>query len=110
MRSSLAVSAILTSCALATNIVLVNDDGWAEMNIRQFYDVLTAAGESVIISAPAINESGTGTLSECLRHMYAERNEQVPSKARLQPSRMAATLTAVLPTARPRVTTVPIRT
>ncbi len=37
-------------------------DGWAEMNIRTFYDTLTAAGESVIISAPAENQSGKGGL------------------------------------------------
>lgn len=44
----------------ASNIVLSNDDGWAEINIRTFYDALTAAGESVVLSAPADNESGTG--------------------------------------------------
>lgn len=45
----------------AVNVVLSNDDGWAEKNIRVFYDTLTSAGESVIISAPADNESGTGS-------------------------------------------------
>jgi hypothetical protein len=43
------------------NIVLSNDDGWAEINIRQFYYALTKAGNSVIISAPADNKSGTGS-------------------------------------------------
>lgn len=47
--------------AQAVNIVLSNDDGWAEKNIRVFYDALTSAGESVIISAPADNRSGTGS-------------------------------------------------
>lgn len=47
--------------AQAVNIVLSNDDGWAEKNIRVFYDTLTSAGESVIISAPADNRSGTGS-------------------------------------------------
>lgn len=46
----------------ATNIVLSNDDGWAELNIRAFYNSLTAAGDSVVLSAPAENESGTGML------------------------------------------------
>lgn len=45
----------------AANIVLSNDDGWAEINIRQFYYALTNAGNSVIISAPADNKSGTGS-------------------------------------------------
>lgn len=47
------------SCA-CTNIVLSNDDGWAEINIRTFYNTLRAAGDSVVLSAPAENESGTG--------------------------------------------------
>ncbi|KAJ4421728.1 hypothetical protein N0V82_003572 [Gnomoniopsis sp. IMI 355080] len=50
--------------ARAANIVLSNDDGWAEKNIRVFYDALTAAGENVLISAPAENESGTGSSDE----------------------------------------------
>ena len=37
-------------------------DGWAEINIRTFYQTLSAAGESVIISAPAENQSGKGGL------------------------------------------------
>jgi hypothetical protein len=61
MRSSFLLTAFLTSTtALANNIVLVNDDGWAEINIRTLYDALTAAGESVLLSAPALNQSGRG--------------------------------------------------
>jgi 5'/3'-nucleotidase SurE len=48
--------------ASAANILLSNDDGWAELNIRTFYDALTSAGNSVVISAPADNRSGTGEL------------------------------------------------
>lgn len=63
---------ISTSCFIAlvplitraANVVLSNDDGWAEKNIRVFYDTLTAAGENVLISAPAENESGTGSSDE----------------------------------------------
>ena len=44
----------------AANVILSNDDGWAEINIRQFYEALTSAGNSVVISAPAENESGSG--------------------------------------------------
>lgn len=53
--------ALLPLTSTATNIVLSNDDGWAEINIRTFYNTLTAAGDSVLLSAPAENESGTGT-------------------------------------------------
>jgi hypothetical protein len=44
----------------AINIVSSNDDGWAEANIRALYRSLTAAGHSVVVSAPAENQSGTG--------------------------------------------------
>ena len=52
--------ALLPLTTRATNVVLSNDDGWAEINIRTFYNTLTAAGDSVVLSAPAENESGTG--------------------------------------------------
>ncbi|KAI4212351.1 MAG: hypothetical protein LQ351_004921 [Letrouitia transgressa] len=52
---------LLFSVAEAKNIVLSNDDGWAEINIRVFYDLLTKAGNSVVLSAPADNKSGTGS-------------------------------------------------
>ena len=51
---------LLPLCVRATNIVLSNDDGWAEINIRAFYNALTSSGDSVILSAPAENKSGTG--------------------------------------------------
>lgn len=57
------LSSALLPCAWtarATNVVISNDDGWAEINIRTFYNTLTAAGDSVVLSAPAENESGTG--------------------------------------------------
>ncbi|KAF6236427.1 hypothetical protein HO173_005519 [Letharia columbiana] len=53
--------ALLPLTTRATNVVLSNDDGWAEINIRTFYNTLTAAGDSVVLSAPAENESGTGS-------------------------------------------------
>lgn len=62
MRKLIANALMLPLAAKAVNVVLSNDDGWAEKNIRVFYDTLTAAGDSVVLSAPAENESGTGTL------------------------------------------------
>jgi 5'/3'-nucleotidase SurE len=50
------------SASKAANIVLTNDDGWAEINIRALYNSLTAAGNSVLISAPAVDKSGSGKL------------------------------------------------
>ncbi|RAK96054.1 5'/3'-nucleotidase SurE [Aspergillus ibericus CBS 121593] len=60
MHLRLALS-LLPLTTHAINIISSNDDGWAEINIRTFYDSLTAAGHSVVISAPAENESGTGS-------------------------------------------------
>ena len=51
---------LLPLAASAVNIVSSNDDGWAESNIRALYDSLTAAGNSVVLSAPADNQSGKG--------------------------------------------------
>lgn len=50
----------------AINIVSSNDDGWAEANIRALFQSLTAAGHSVVVSAPAENQSGTGPCAQVL--------------------------------------------
>ena len=60
---------LLPLAARAVNIVSSNDDGWAEANIRALYDSLTAAGNSVVLSAPADNQSGRGNSSNaCFAH------------------------------------------
>ena len=41
-------------------IIQSNDDGWAEANLRTFFDVLDKAGQQVVLSAPAEQQSGTG--------------------------------------------------
>ncbi|KAL9008950.1 MAG: hypothetical protein Q9173_005979, partial [Seirophora scorigena] len=61
MRSLLLAIGLLPFLTRETNIVLSNDDGWAEVNIRIFYDMLTKANNSVVLSAPADNRSGTGS-------------------------------------------------
>ncbi|CUA68539.1 hypothetical protein RSOLAG22IIIB_03577 [Rhizoctonia solani] len=43
------------------NVLVGNDDGWAEANIRAFYQTLTAAGYNTLVSAPVENQSGTGS-------------------------------------------------
>jgi len=57
----LSLLAVLLSSSRAVNVVLSNDDGWAEKNIRVFYSTLQAAGFNIVLSAPAENESGTGS-------------------------------------------------
>jgi 5'/3'-nucleotidase SurE len=44
----------------AINIISSNDDGWAKANIRALFQSLTAAGYSVVVSAPAEDQSATG--------------------------------------------------
>jgi hypothetical protein len=61
MRFSAISTAALPLTASAVNIVLSNDDGWAEINVREFYYSLNKAGFNVVLSAPAENESGTGS-------------------------------------------------
>ncbi|KAL5049189.1 hypothetical protein BDW71DRAFT_217798 [Aspergillus fruticulosus] len=60
MRSTHALALGLLPLASAINIVSSNDDGWAEINIRQLFNALTSAGHSVVLSAPAENKSGSG--------------------------------------------------
>ncbi|CAE6488511.1 unnamed protein product [Rhizoctonia solani] len=42
-------------------VLVGNDDGWAEANIRAFYQTLAAAGYNTVVSAPVENQSGTGS-------------------------------------------------
>lgn len=59
MRSSLLLAAALP-LVQGIRIVQSNDDGWAEANIRTFFNVLNAAGHQVVLSGPAENKSGSG--------------------------------------------------
>ncbi|KAL2056389.1 hypothetical protein ABVK25_003412 [Lepraria finkii] len=61
MRYTALAFGLLPLIVKGTNVVLSNDDGWAEINIRAFYNALTSGGDSVVISAPAENKSGTGS-------------------------------------------------
>ncbi|KAH6906544.1 sure-like protein [Coprinopsis sp. MPI-PUGE-AT-0042] len=49
--------------AFGVKVVLTNDDGWAVAQIRAQYDALTAAGHDVVLSCPAENKSGSGSLT-----------------------------------------------
>jgi 5'/3'-nucleotidase SurE len=73
--------------ANALNVVLSNDDGWAEKNIRVLYDSLDASGLNVLISAPAVDRSGTGmSLPRCclashrMRYMQLEEATGIVSR------------------------------
>ncbi|KAH8101318.1 sure-like protein [Cristinia sonorae] len=52
-----------SASASAQKIILTNDDGWATAQIRAQNDALKALGFDVILSAPAENQSGTGSSS-----------------------------------------------
>ncbi|KAF1967259.1 sure-like protein [Bimuria novae-zelandiae CBS 107.79] len=60
MRSGLLLAAAVPF-ANAIRIVQSNDDGWAEINARTLFNSLSAAGNQVVLSSPAENQSGTGS-------------------------------------------------
>ncbi|MCA0241605.1 MAG: 5'/3'-nucleotidase SurE [Proteobacteria bacterium] len=53
--------------ARALNILMCNDDGLSAANARALKQRLVAAGHSVVLSAPADNQSGTGGAISFLR-------------------------------------------
>ncbi|EUC37479.1 hypothetical protein COCVIDRAFT_87959 [Bipolaris victoriae FI3] len=61
MRSFFLLAAATAPLAQAVRIVQSNDDGWSEINLRTFFDVLNSAGHQVVLSGPAENQSGTGS-------------------------------------------------
>ncbi|ESK96802.1 acid phosphatase [Moniliophthora roreri MCA 2997] len=64
MRLSFLVLSFLVEFALCQKrILLTNDDGWATGAIRAQYEALRDAGYDIILSAPAVDMSGTGPLS-----------------------------------------------
>lgn len=52
--------ALATGGSQAIRIIQSNDDGWAEMNLRAFHDVLIQAGHDAVVSSPAEDMSGKG--------------------------------------------------
>ncbi|KAJ3800134.1 sure-like protein [Lentinula aff. detonsa] len=53
----------ISSLAHGEKILIGNDDGWAVAAIRAQFNILSETGFDVILSCPAINLSGTGSLS-----------------------------------------------
>ncbi|KAF2739809.1 acid phosphatase precursor [Polyplosphaeria fusca] len=60
MRSSLLFG--LLPLAHAVRVIQSNDDGWAEINVRTFFNSLAGAGHDVVLSGPAENQSGRSSL------------------------------------------------
>lgn len=56
--------ALLAPSVQAARILLTNDDGWAELSIRAFYDALTLAGHDVLLVAPASDRSANRVFSD----------------------------------------------
>lgn len=66
MRSYLLLAAVLP-LTQGIRIIQSNDDGWAEANLRTFFNVLNTAGHQVVLSGPAEQQSGTGTfIRDCV--------------------------------------------
>lgn len=64
MRSGLFLAVAAVPFANGIRIIQSNDDGWAEINARTLFDSLNAAGNQVVLSGPAENQSGTGSSDE----------------------------------------------
>ncbi|KAL2158103.1 hypothetical protein VTH06DRAFT_4671 [Thermothelomyces fergusii] len=62
MRLHALVALLPALGAQGIRIIQSNDDGWAEQYIRSFHNDLIAAGHDVVLSAPAGNKSGSGSL------------------------------------------------
>ena len=58
MKTSVSLVLLQALAAQAVRIVQSNDDGWAELYIRDFNDALNKAGHEVVLSGPAENQSG----------------------------------------------------
>lgn len=58
---ALASSFLAVPQASALNVLLSNDDGWAGAQIRAQFNAIESAGMTVVLSAPAENQSGTGS-------------------------------------------------
>ncbi|EED81113.1 predicted protein [Postia placenta Mad-698-R] len=59
LRLALVFASISTISA--KDVLLTNDDGWADAQIRAQYDELTRAVFNVVLSSPSENQSGTGS-------------------------------------------------
>ncbi|KAL2189286.1 survival protein sure-likephosphatase/nucleotidase-like protein [Thermothelomyces heterothallicus CBS 203.75] len=62
MRLNALVALLPALGAQGIRIIQSNDDGWAEQYARSFHDALIAAGHDAVLSAPAENKSGSGSL------------------------------------------------
>ncbi|KZV96113.1 5'/3'-nucleotidase sure family protein [Exidia glandulosa HHB12029] len=58
MLPVVATAALFLSGAQAANILMGNDDGWAVNNIRAMFDTLDKAGHNIVLSSPAVGQSG----------------------------------------------------
>ncbi|KAF8606448.1 sure-like protein [Ceratobasidium sp. AG-I] len=65
LGSSVAVQSVFGAPTLLERaplkVLIGNDDGWAEANVRAFYQTLSTSGYNVVLSAPVQNQSGTGS-------------------------------------------------
>ncbi|EJD00402.1 sure-like protein [Fomitiporia mediterranea MF3/22] len=59
---ALVLNALPALVLAQTKVLISNDDGWATANIRALYAGLRDEGLNVVLSAPAENQSGTGSL------------------------------------------------
>ncbi|KAG9043473.1 hypothetical protein FS837_009505 [Tulasnella sp. UAMH 9824] len=64
--------------AIPIKILIGNDDGWAEANIRQLYADAQQAGNDVVLSAGAKNGSGSGSLNIAFGEVSDAEYDSIP--------------------------------
>lgn len=82
MRVAALVVLLPAAAVHSIRIIHGNDDGWAELYTRSFFESLVAAGHDVVLSAPADNKSGTGSTDfEPLPRRIACQYDSCPAKS-----------------------------
>lgn len=61
------------------NIIITNDDGWAEVSIRQVYESVTRQGYDALISAPSYDQSKFGRRDDPKNHIWTRKGCQYDS-------------------------------
>ncbi|KAG8894305.1 hypothetical protein FRC00_009148, partial [Tulasnella sp. 408] len=74
-------TAAVNTRAPSIKILIGNDDGWAEANVRQLYADAQQAGNDVVLSAGAKNGSGSSSLNIAFGPVQDAEYDSIPDGA-----------------------------
>lgn len=78
-----ALLALAAGNSQALRIIQSNDDGWAEMHIRVFHDMLIAADHDAVVSGPAENMSARGKFTPTVSPQYTPNPQLISSASQV---------------------------